>query len=429
MTHERAYEILGISPNTSLKEARRVYRALAKVHHPDKNPTNNAESTFHLVQEAWKYIQDDLEDKEVEAAKEFETTKVTSQDIAELEFKKAIEKQHQLYKEAIEYKQPEWNTIQRAYEAYRAHLGNGTPPIIELQGPGEFSDGNFYYGVDDLRCNRSYKKIAFGDHDTYICQSKSQADEVLIDGLNCTIQLYPISLERIVLLRDAYDTPIYKDGIYNYIKTRQFVEGKLRNVYMHLQYKIKDAHNGVFPDLIHGVNAIILERDVRECTNHKSVYNYIKKCSTSPASKWLYEERPETLPEGLPRVAFRIKKHQKVEVQPAGKTRTETILQDNFPYIYHHPIEMPDAQELLPHKSIGLFSKFNGWRASWKKETLLWPDGVERDTYRRLHKERDGDPPKQIDPLTLTGDALQQFPSAKYPDLVDGLNCHVKIYD
>ena len=423
MTHERAYEILGISPNTPLKDAKKAYRTLAKVHHPDKNPTRNAGSTFHLVQEAWKHIQDDLEEEEVEAAE------VTPQDKTESEFKKAIEKQRQLYKEAMESKQPEWNTIQRAYEAYRAHLGNGTPPIIELQGPGELSDGNAYYGVDDLRCNRSYKKMSFGEHDTYICQSKSQADEILIDGLNCSIQLYPISLERIVLLRDADDTPIYKDGIYNYIKTRQFVRGELRNVYMHLQYKIKDTHNGVFPDLIHGVNAIILERDASECTNHKSVYDYIKKCSISPASKWINEDRPETLPEGLPRVAFRIKKYRKIEIQPAGETRTKTILQNNFPYIYHHPIEMPDAQELLPHKNVSLFSESIGWRASWKKETLMWPDGVERDTYRRLFKERDGDPPKQIDPLTLTGDALDEFSLAKYPDLVDGLNCHVRIFD
>lgn len=423
MTHERAYEILGISPETPPEDAKKAYRALVKVYHPDKNPASNAGFMFRLVQDAWKYIQDDLERKRVEAVKS------RSQDTTESQFKKAIEKQRQLYKEAMAYKQPEWNAERRAYKVYEAYVGQGMPPVIELQGPKRFSNGDFYYGVDDLRCNRSYEKVSFGNHDAYICQSKSQGDEVLINGLNCTIQLYPACLERIVLLRDAYHTPIYKDGLYNYIKTRQFVESKLRNVYMHVQYKIKDTHSGVFPDLIHGVNAIILERDIRECTNHKYVYKYVKECGASPASKWLYEKRPETLPEGLPRVAFRIQRYREVEIQPAGKTQTETILQDNSPFIYRHPVEMPDAQELLPHKDASLIRDCNGWRASWKKETLVWPDGVKRDTYRRLFKERDGDPPKQIDPLTLTGNALEQFPLDKYPDLVDGLNCHVKIFD
>ena len=423
MTHERAYEILGISPDTSPDDAKKAYRALVKIYHPDKNPASNADFMFRLVQKAWEHIQDDIEQKRVEDAR------ANFQNTAEPEFKKAIERQRQLYKEAIGYKQPEWNAEHRAYRTYEAYIGRGTPPVIELQGPQEFSNGNFYYGVDDLRCNHSYRKVSVGKHDAYICQSRGEGDEVLIDGLNCTIQLYPICLERIVLLKEDDYQPIYKDGIYKYIKTRQFVNGKLRNVYMHIQYKIKDAHSGVFPDLIHGVNAIILERDMRECTNHKYVYDYAKECRTSPASKWLYEQRPETLPEGLPRVAFRIQRYREIEIQPLGKTQTETILQDNFPFIYHHPIKMPDAQELLPHKHTGFTSDSNGWRVSWKKETLIWPDGIKRDTYRRLYKERDGDPPRHVDPLTLTGNALEQSLTGKYPDLVDGLNCLVKIFD
>ena len=422
MTHQRAYEILGISSDTSPEDAKKAYRALVKAYHPDKNTASNASFMFRLVQEAWQNIQDDLDRKRTEA------TESRSQDAAEAEFKKAIEKQRQLYKEVMAYKQPEWDAKERAYKTYEAYLGRGISPVIQLQGPQECSDGDFYYGVDDLRCNRHYQKVSVGNYDAYICQSKSQGDDVLIDGLNCTIQLYPICLERIVLLRSDYYNPIYKDGLYNYIKTRQFVKGELRNVYMHTQYKIKDSHSGVFPDLIHGVNALILERDMRECANHKYIFDYVKECNNSPASEWLYEKRPETLPKGLPRVAFRIQRYREVEIQPIGKTQTETILQDNFPFVYHHPIEMPAAQELLPHENSLIWGS-HGWRASWKKETLIWPDGTKRDTYRRLYKERDGDPPKQIDPLTLTGNALEPFDLAKYPDLVDGLNCHVKIFD
>lgn len=424
MTHQRAYEILGISSDTSPEDAQKAYRALVKVYHPDKNMASNAGFMFRLVQEAWESIQDDLDRKRSETAKSSR-----SQDADEAEFKKTVEKQRQLYKEAMAYKQPKWNAKQRAYKAYEAYVGKGNPPVIELQGPQEFSNGDFYYGIDDLRCNRYYQKVSVGNYNAYICQSKSQGDEVLIDGLNCTIQFYPICLERIVLLTSKYHNPIYKDGIYNYIKTRQFVKGKLRNVYMHTQYKIKDSHSGVFPDLIHGVNALILERDVRECANHKYIYEYIKKCDNSPASKWIYEKRPETLPDGLPRVAFRIQRYREVEIQPIGKTHTETISQDNFPFVYRHPVEMPDVQELLPHEIVSPFCGSNGWSSSWEKKPLVWPDGVERDTYRRLYKERDGNPPKQIDPLSLTGNALESFGLAKYPDLVDGLNCHVKIFD
>ena len=57
MTHERAYEILGLDLDASLDDAQKAYRDLVKVYHPDKNPATNAAVMFRLIQEAWEYIQ------------------------------------------------------------------------------------------------------------------------------------------------------------------------------------------------------------------------------------------------------------------------------------------------------------------------------------------------------------------------------------
>ncbi len=413
MTREKAYKVLGISPDVSPDDAKKAYRSLVKIYHPDKNPASNAAFMFRLVQDAWEYIQDDLEKLRVKAAK------ARAEEKTESEFKKGIEKLQLLYEEAKSCIRPEWNAEQRAYQAYEAHIGKSTPPVIELQGPQTFSNGDFYYGIDDLRCNRSYTKVSVDGHEIYICQSEGEADEVLIDGLNCIIQLYPVSLERIVLLRYNYDNPYgpttYRDGIYQYIKTRQLVNGELRDVYVHLQFKIKDSHGGVFPDLIHGVNAIILDIDEQE-SGH---FDYIKALNSSPASKWVHGERPQTLPEGLPRVAFRISRYRDVD---PGRTV------DDFPFIFRHPIEMPDPTALVPHRSPSIIDN-SGWCAPWEKKTLIWPDGVKRDTYRRFLKECDGNPPRRVAPLTLTGNPLEPSRDGKYPDLVNGLNCHIKIFD
>ena len=407
MTREKAYKILGISPDVPPDDIKKAYRSLVKIYHPDKNSASNAAFMFRLVQDAWEYLQGDIEKIRTKY------TKAKAEETTESEFKKGIEKLRQLYEEAKTRIQPEWNAELRAYKAYDAYIGRGAPPVIELQGPSKFSNGDSYYGIDDLRCNRSYTKVSVGNHEAYICQSEGEGDEVLIDGLNYTIRLYPDVLERIVLLRYNNDTPYgpttYRDGIYKYIKTPQLVNGELRDVYVHLQFKMKDTHGGVFPDLIHGVNAIILEIDEQEVIR-SGHFDYIKALNTSLASKWVHGERPHTLLEGLPRVAFRISRYRDV-----GPERTV----DDFPFIYSHPVEMPDSDE-----------NDSGWRAPWeKKSSLLWPDGVRRDTYRRFLKECDGNPPRHIEPLTLTGNPLEASLNGKYPDLVDGVNCHIKIFD
>ena len=92
---------------------------------------------FRLIQDAWECLQDELEAKEIEAAK------VKSEETREVDFKMGIEKLRRLYEEAKSRKQPEWNAEQRAFIAYEAYTGKGAPPVVELQGPSEHSDGDF----------------------------------------------------------------------------------------------------------------------------------------------------------------------------------------------------------------------------------------------------------------------------------------------
>jgi hypothetical protein len=54
------YEILGVSPSASALEIKRVYRKLAVLYHPDKNPDPKAEVFFKEVNEAYDVLGDDV---------------------------------------------------------------------------------------------------------------------------------------------------------------------------------------------------------------------------------------------------------------------------------------------------------------------------------------------------------------------------------
>jgi molecular chaperone DnaJ len=59
MPHPYYYRILGISPSAGWEEVRRRYRALARQHHPDRNPDNpEAAAHFRLVVEAYEAIKE-----------------------------------------------------------------------------------------------------------------------------------------------------------------------------------------------------------------------------------------------------------------------------------------------------------------------------------------------------------------------------------
>ncbi|KUO62761.1 MAG: molecular chaperone DnaJ [Gracilibacter sp. BRH_c7a] len=53
------YEILGVSPDTDIKEIKKIYQTLAKKYHPDVNPGNKeAENKFKEINEAYHAIAD-----------------------------------------------------------------------------------------------------------------------------------------------------------------------------------------------------------------------------------------------------------------------------------------------------------------------------------------------------------------------------------
>lgn len=58
MTIQIAYEILGLDLNASREDAKKAYRKLAKVYHPDKNRMSNAAEKFQLIQLAWECIEE-----------------------------------------------------------------------------------------------------------------------------------------------------------------------------------------------------------------------------------------------------------------------------------------------------------------------------------------------------------------------------------
>ena len=63
MTLERAYEILGLNSDASRDDAKKVYRELVKVYHPDKNTAANANVMFRLIQDAWNCLQSAYEEE------------------------------------------------------------------------------------------------------------------------------------------------------------------------------------------------------------------------------------------------------------------------------------------------------------------------------------------------------------------------------
>ncbi|MDE0011633.1 MAG: DnaJ domain-containing protein [Candidatus Poribacteria bacterium] len=63
MTPEHAYEILGLNSDVSRDDAKKAYRELVKVYHPDKNTAANANVMFRLIQDAWNCLQSAYEEE------------------------------------------------------------------------------------------------------------------------------------------------------------------------------------------------------------------------------------------------------------------------------------------------------------------------------------------------------------------------------
>ncbi|SVC89923.1 uncharacterized protein METZ01_LOCUS342777 [marine metagenome] len=58
MAEESYYELLQVSPTADLEIITAAYRALIRRHHPDRNPSPNAEATTKLLNEAWEVLSD-----------------------------------------------------------------------------------------------------------------------------------------------------------------------------------------------------------------------------------------------------------------------------------------------------------------------------------------------------------------------------------
>ena len=64
------YKVLGVKKDASADEIRKAYRALARAHHPDKNPDNaSAEAKFKEVSEAYDVLSDAKTRKEYDEAR------------------------------------------------------------------------------------------------------------------------------------------------------------------------------------------------------------------------------------------------------------------------------------------------------------------------------------------------------------------------
>lgn len=62
----KAYEIMGIDPDTTQEEGKKIYRKLAKQMHPDRNPGDKrAEEKFKALKDAWDALKDILPKKKL----------------------------------------------------------------------------------------------------------------------------------------------------------------------------------------------------------------------------------------------------------------------------------------------------------------------------------------------------------------------------
>ena len=56
MNISETYHILEVTSSSTLKEIKKEYRTKAKILHPDKNPSSNANRDFILLDEAYDYV-------------------------------------------------------------------------------------------------------------------------------------------------------------------------------------------------------------------------------------------------------------------------------------------------------------------------------------------------------------------------------------
>lgn len=55
---ENLYNVLGVAPNASDEEIKKIYRSLAMRFHPDRNPAPGAEMRFKSITKAYEVLSD-----------------------------------------------------------------------------------------------------------------------------------------------------------------------------------------------------------------------------------------------------------------------------------------------------------------------------------------------------------------------------------
>lgn len=61
---ENLYAVLGVAPNASDDEIKKVYRSLAMRYHPDRNDAPGAEARFKAVTKAYEILSDPVKREE-----------------------------------------------------------------------------------------------------------------------------------------------------------------------------------------------------------------------------------------------------------------------------------------------------------------------------------------------------------------------------
>jgi curved DNA-binding protein CbpA len=61
---ENYYAVLGVAPNASIDELKKVYRSLAMRYHPDRNDAPGAEQRFKAISKAYEVLSDPVKREE-----------------------------------------------------------------------------------------------------------------------------------------------------------------------------------------------------------------------------------------------------------------------------------------------------------------------------------------------------------------------------
>ena len=112
----RYYEILGLRPGATREEIRQSYRRLAKLYHPDRNPSEEAKHKFIQIQNAYEILTDDVRRMQYEAMV-----------LNDSRNRQDNERRDQVYKVWIEHQQK-----QATFRQGNDHTGqrvNSTPPL------------------------------------------------------------------------------------------------------------------------------------------------------------------------------------------------------------------------------------------------------------------------------------------------------------